>query len=137
MLDARSVAEVLELRLSLHDFASRQSDQVVQICCCAVDLDLARILGRQDDQMVRELAASVEQLAKAVQTARTADQGEDSTPGPRDPCPAPRGPSSLMPDSYGPPEKVRLVREVRDFLISINYADSCARYASTVIRRAG
>ena len=87
--------------------------------------------------MVRELAASVEQLAKAVQTARTADQAEDSTSGPRVPCPAPRGPSSLMPDSYGPPEKVRLVREVRDFLISINYADSRARYASTVIRRAG
>jgi hypothetical protein len=126
MLDARSVAEVLELRLSLHDFASRQSDQVVQICCCAVDLDLARILRRQDDQMVRELAASVEQLAKAVQTARTADQGE-----------GPRGPSSLTPDSYGPPEKVRLVQEVRDFLISTNYADSRARYASTVIRRAG
>ena len=88
MLDARSVAEVLEVRVSLQGFASRQSDQVVQICCCAVDLDLARILGRQDDQMVRELAASVEQLAKAVQTARTADQGEDSTPDPRDPCPA-------------------------------------------------
>jgi hypothetical protein len=85
--------------------------------------------------MLRELAASVEQLAKAVQTARTADQGEESTP--RDPCAAPRGPSSLTPNSYGPPEKVRLVQEVRDFLISINYADSRARYASTVIRRAG
>ena len=87
MLDALTTAEVQALRLSLHDFASRQSDQIVQICCCAVDLDLARILGRQDDQMVRELAASVEQLAKAVQTARTADQAEDSGPGPRDPVP--------------------------------------------------
>ena len=80
MLDALTTAEVQALRLSLHDFASRQSDQIVQICCCAVDLDLARILGRQDDQMVRELAASVERLAKAVQTARTADQAEDSWP---------------------------------------------------------
>jgi hypothetical protein len=135
MLDARSVAEVLELRVTLQGFASRQSDQGVQICCRAVDLDLARILARQDDQMLRELAASVEQLAKAVQTARTADQGEGSIPGPRDPCPALRGPSS--PDPYGPPEKMRLVREVREFLFSINYADSRARYASTVIRRAG
>jgi hypothetical protein len=87
MLDAFTTADVQALRLSLHDFASRQSDQVVQICCCAVDLDLARILGRQDDQMVRELAASVERLAKAVQTARTADQGEDPTQSPRDPVP--------------------------------------------------
>ena len=79
MLDALTTAEVQALRLSLHDFASRQSDQVVQICCCAVDLDLARILGRQDDQMVRELAASVERLAKAVQTARTADQDDPTT----------------------------------------------------------
>ena len=31
----------------------------------------------------------------------------------------PPSPSSLALDSYGPPEKVRLVREVRDFLISI------------------
>lgn len=87
MLDALTTAEVQALRLSLHDFASRQNDQVVQICCCAVDLDLARILGRQDDQMVRELAASVERLAKAVQTARTADQAEASILGPRDPVP--------------------------------------------------
>ena len=57
-----------------------KATRIMQICCCAVDLDLARILGRQDDQMVRELAASVEQLAKAVQTAPTADQAEDSRP---------------------------------------------------------
>jgi len=87
MLDALTIAEVQALRMSLHDFASRQSDQVVKICCCAVDLDLARIVGRQDDQTLRELAASVEQLAKAVQTARTADQGADSTPASRDPLP--------------------------------------------------
>jgi hypothetical protein len=73
MLDALSTAEVQALRLQLRDFASRQTDQIVKICCSAVDLDLARIVGRQDDQTLCELAASVEQLAKAVQTARTAD----------------------------------------------------------------
>jgi hypothetical protein len=78
MLDALTTAEVQALRLQLHDFASRQSDQVVKICCSAVDLDLARIGGRQDEQTLRELAASVEQLAKAVQTARTAGQGATS-----------------------------------------------------------
>jgi hypothetical protein len=87
MLDALTTAEVQALRVSLNDFASRQSDQVVKICCCAVDLDLARILRRQDDRLLLELAASVERLANAVQIARTADQGEDSTPGPRDPVP--------------------------------------------------
>jgi hypothetical protein len=82
MLDAPTTAEVQALRMSLNDFASRQSDQVVKICCCAVGLELARILRRQDDQVVRELAASVERLANALQFARTADQNEDSTPGP-------------------------------------------------------
>src|SRR5437879_1860994 len=80
MLDALATAEVQALRVKLHDFASRQGDQIVKICCSAVDLDLARILGRQDDQIVRELAVSVEHLAKAVQFAR-------STPRPRDPVP--------------------------------------------------
>ena len=79
-LDALTTAEVQALRLQLHDFASRQSDQVVKICCSAVDLDLARIVGRQDEQTLRELAASVEQLAKAVQTARTAGQGGHLSP---------------------------------------------------------
>src|SRR5689334_16330396 len=125
MLDARTVAEVLELKLSLHHFASLQSDQIVQVCCCAVDLDLARILSRQDDQIVRELAASVEHLAKAVQTARGADQGQDSTADPREPCPATPDPRSvcsknLAPHAYDPPAKVRLVRELRDFLVSTN-----------------
>ena len=87
MLDALTTAEVQALRLQLHDFASRQSDQVVKICCSAVDLDLARIVGRQDEQTLRELAASVEQLAKAVQTARTAGQGATSLPNGRDPIP--------------------------------------------------
>jgi hypothetical protein len=87
MLDALTIAEVQALRLKLHDFASWQSDQVVKICCSAVDLDLVRIVGRREDQTLRELAASVEQLAKAVQTARFADQGEDSTPAPRNPVP--------------------------------------------------
>jgi hypothetical protein len=50
MLDALTTAEVQALRLKLHDFASRHNDQVVKICCSAVDLDLARIVGRQDDQ---------------------------------------------------------------------------------------
>jgi hypothetical protein len=49
MPDALTTAEVQALRLKLHDFASH-SDQVVKICCSAVDLDLARIVGRQDDQ---------------------------------------------------------------------------------------
>ena len=80
MLDVLTTAEVQALRLQLHDFASRQSDQVVKICCSAVDLDLARIVGRQDEQTLRELAASVKQLAKAVQTARTAGQGATSPP---------------------------------------------------------
>ena len=44
MVDALTIAEVQALRLKLHDFASRQSDQVVKICCSAVDLDLARIV---------------------------------------------------------------------------------------------
>ena len=87
MLDEPKTAEVQTLRLSLHDFASRQSDRVVKICCSAVDLDLARIVGRQDDQTLRELAASVERLAKAVQSSRAADQGENFTPGPPDPVP--------------------------------------------------
>ena len=87
MLDALTTAEVQALRLKLHDFVGRQSDQVVKICCSAVDLDLARIVGRQDDQTLRELAASVEQLTKAVQTARSADQGGDFTLVPRDPGP--------------------------------------------------
>ena len=79
MLDALTAAEVQALRLMLHDFADRQSDQVVKICCCAVDLDLARTLGRQDEQILRELAASVERLSKAVQSAR-ADQCEQPAP---------------------------------------------------------
>jgi hypothetical protein len=87
MLDALTTAEVQALRLKLHDFASRHNDQVVKICCSAVDLDLARIVGRQDDQTLRELAASVEQLTKAVQTARSADQAGDSALVPRDPGP--------------------------------------------------
>ena len=86
MPDALTTAEVQALRLKLHDFASH-SDQVVKICCSAVDLDLARIVGRQDEQTLRELAASVEQLAKAVQTARTAGQGATSPPNGRDPIP--------------------------------------------------
>jgi hypothetical protein len=87
MLNTLTTAEVQALRLQLRDFASRQSDQIVKICCSAVDLDLARIAGRQDDQTLRELAVSVEQLAKAVQTARTTGQGTTSTPDGRDPIP--------------------------------------------------
>jgi hypothetical protein len=74
MLDALTMAEVQALRLQLRDFASRQSDQIVKICCSAVDLDLVRIVGRQDDQTLRELAASVEQLAKAVHDGWTYPQ---------------------------------------------------------------
>jgi hypothetical protein len=84
MLDALTAAEVQALRLMLHDFADRQSDQVVKICCCAVDLDLARTVGRQDKQTLRELAASVERLSKAVQSAR-ADQCEHPAPSPDTP----------------------------------------------------
>ena len=87
MVNALTTAEVQALRLKLHDFASRQSDPVVKICCSAVDLDLAKVVGRQDDQTLRELAASVEQLTKAVQTARSTDQGGYSAPVPRDPGP--------------------------------------------------
>jgi len=87
MLDALTTAEVQALRVKLHDFASRQSDQIVKICCSAVDLDLARILARQDHQIVRELAVSVKHLDKAVQIARTTDQGGDSFPRRRDPVP--------------------------------------------------
>jgi hypothetical protein len=85
MLDALTIAEVQALRLMLHDFADRQSDQVVKICCCAVDLDLARIVGRQDNRTLGELAASVEQLAKAVQSTRFADQCEHLNPSPQNP----------------------------------------------------
>lgn len=85
MLDALTTAEVQALRLMLHDFASRQSDQVVKICCCAVDMDLARVVGRRDNRTLHELAASVEQLAKAVQSTRVADQCEQPTPSPHDP----------------------------------------------------
>jgi hypothetical protein len=85
MLDALTIAEVQALRLMLHDFADRQSDQVVKICCCAVDLDLARIVGRQDNRTLGELAASVEQLAKAVQNTRVADQCEHLNPSPQNP----------------------------------------------------
>ena len=71
------VRGLVRSRVQIHN----SIDGEVRACrACAVDLDLARILGRQDDQMVRELAASVERLAKAVQTARTADQAEDPVP---------------------------------------------------------
>jgi hypothetical protein len=85
MLDALTIAEVQALRLMLHDFADRQSDQVVKICCCAVDLDLARIVGRQDNRTLGELAASVQQLAKAVQSTRVGDQCEHPNPSPHNP----------------------------------------------------
>ncbi len=77
MLDALTTAEIQALRLRLHDFANRQSDRTVQVHCHALDLNLARIVASQDDQVLSELAMSVEQLAEAVQRARPADPGAD------------------------------------------------------------
>ncbi len=70
MLDALTAVEVQALRLRLHDFASQQSDRAVQIHCHALDLNLARIVAHQEDQVLRELARSVEQLDEAVRIAR-------------------------------------------------------------------
>jgi hypothetical protein len=70
MLDAFTTAELQVLRVRLQDFGSRQSDRTVQGRCHALDLSLARMVACQDDQVLRELAMSVEQLTVALQSRR-------------------------------------------------------------------
>ena len=50
------------------NFAGRQSDQVVKICCpCAVDMDLARVVGRQDNRTLRELRSVADKITVAME----------------------------------------------------------------------
>jgi len=73
-------AEIQTLRLKLRQFASQQSDQIVQARCLALDQKLAEISEGNDQNLRQVLASHVQQLEQALRRSGPFSQS-DEVPG--------------------------------------------------------